>query len=81
MNATEALLLAQQLDARDFADRGYIEGVQELVTSINCTAIQLKQLCRTHDFNASEKKRLTPNVPIEAPPKAVASDAELDHKG
>lgn len=47
-NAAESLTMAMQIWSVQYKKRGSIDGVQELIETINATSIKLRNLCIRH---------------------------------
>ncbi len=55
-NSSEALSMAKGLWERPFDERGYLDGVQEMVEVINTASIKLRSLCERHDYRFAEAR-------------------------
>ena len=54
-NATQAIMSAKQLNDMPYAERGDIHGVQELLNVLDKVAIQLRHVCRHHQYDINGK--------------------------
>lgn len=55
-NSAEALSMAMQIWSIPYKKRGEIEGVQELIETINATSIKLRNLCISHGYKINDKQ-------------------------